>query len=167
MTPEMVAKSQENARKGDYQNVEFRLGEIEKLPVDDSSIDVIISNCVINLSPDKPRVFQEAFRVLKPGGRLMVSDMVLLEKLPKSIMKSATAYVSCIGGAVLKDEYLKAIEDAGFEDIRVIEETTFPLTWLTTSEKALDMIAETGATVAELTKMVHSVLSVRVQAIKP
>lgn len=119
MTAEMIEKARENARKDDYKNVEFRLGEIENLPVADNSVDVIISNCVINLSPDKPRVFQEAFRVLKSGGRLMVSDMVLLNKLPKSIKESVEAYVGCIAGASMKEDYLKMIEEAGFKSVTV------------------------------------------------
>jgi len=106
MTPEMVAKAQENAKKGNYANVEFRLGEIENLPVEDTSIDVIISNCVINLSPDKETVFKEAFRVLKTGGRLMVSDLVLAKELPKEIKDSVDAYVGCLAGAIKKAEYL-------------------------------------------------------------
>jgi len=97
--------------------VEFRQGEIEKLPVDDGTIDLIISNCVINLVPDKKKAFQEAFRVLKPGGRLMVSDMVLLKELPKAVKESVEAYVGCISGAELKDRYLEAIRSAGFGDV--------------------------------------------------
>jgi len=166
MTPEMVTKAQEIAQREKYENVEFRLGEIENLPVDNNSVNVIISNCVINLSPDKPRVFKEAYRVLKPGGRLMVSDLVLLEELPEPIKKSASAYVSCIAGAALKDDYLKAINKAGFKDVRVVEETSFPLTWLTSSPRAIEIVIESGATPTELTKMVHSVVSVRVQAVK-
>jgi len=118
MTPEMIDRARENARKGNYQNVEFRLGEIENLPVADNHVDVIISNCVINLSPDKKRVFQEAFRALKPGGRLMVSDIVLLKELPKFIKNSVEAYVGCLSGAILKDEYIRTIKETGFQDVR-------------------------------------------------
>jgi ubiquinone/menaquinone biosynthesis C-methylase UbiE len=106
MTSEMIEKARENAQKGGYQNVEFRLGEIENIPAADNSVDVIISNCVINLSPDKGKVFQEAFRVLKPGGRLMVSDIVLLKELPDFIRDSIAAYVGCISGAMRKEDYL-------------------------------------------------------------
>ena len=127
MTPEMVAKAKENANKGNYANVEFRLGEIEKLPVEDNSIDVIISNCVINLSPDKEAVFKEAFRVLKPGGRLMVSDLVLAKDLPKEIKDSVEAYVGCLAGAVKKDKYLRFIEQSGFQDIKIISESSYPV----------------------------------------
>jgi len=127
MTPEMVAKAKENAKQGKYFNVEFRLGEIEKLPVEDSSIDVIISNCVINLSPDKEAVFKEAHRVLKLGGRLMVSDLVLVKELPKIIKESVEAYVGCLAGAIGKGEYLKLITMAGFQDVKVISESSYPV----------------------------------------
>lgn len=127
MTSEMIAKAKENAKKGKYTNVEFRLGEIEKLPVEDNSIDVIISNCVINLSPDKEAVFKDAFRVLGSGGRLMVSDLVLAKDLPKEIKDSVEAYVGCLAGAILKDEYLDSIRIAGFQDIRVISESSYPV----------------------------------------
>ncbi len=106
MTPDMLDKARENARKGNYKNVEFRLGEIENLPVADNAVDVIISNCVINLAPDKKRVFDEAFRVLKPGGRLMVSDIVLTKELPAALKNSIEAYVGCVAGASKKDDYL-------------------------------------------------------------
>ncbi len=127
MTPEMVAKARENAKKGKYTNVEFREGEIEKIPVEDDSIDVIISNCVINLSPDKEAVFKEAYRVLKAGGRLMVSDLVLAKDLPDVIKESVEAYVGCISGAIKKDEYLGFIEQAGFQDIKIISESSYPV----------------------------------------
>ena len=127
MTPEMVVKAKENAKKGKYTNVEFRLGEIEKLPVEGNSIDVIISNCVINLSPDKEQVFKEAFRVLKSGGRLMVSDLVLIKELPYAIKESVEAYVGCLAGATRKDEYLKLITMAGFQDVEVISESNYPV----------------------------------------
>ncbi|MDD5436281.1 MAG: arsenite methyltransferase [Candidatus Omnitrophica bacterium] len=126
MTPEMIEKARKNAGKGKYTNVEFRLGEIEKLPVEDASIDVIISNCVINLSPEKQRVFKEAFRVLKPGGRLMVSDLVLVKDLPDIIKGSVEAYVGCLAGAIKKDEYLRFIKLAGFKEVKVIGQTSYP-----------------------------------------
>ena len=122
MTPEMIEKARENARKAGYENVEFRLGEIENLPVADSSVDVVISNCVINLSPDKGRVFKEAYRALKPGGRVMVSDMVLLKELPSVIKNSIEAYAGCIAGALPKDEYLKTVRTAGFDNVEVASE---------------------------------------------
>src|SRR5512137_3065569 len=124
MTPEMIKKAKENAQKNGYTNVEFRHGDIEDLPVADNSVDVIISNCVINLSPDKKQVFQEAFRVLKPGGRMIVSDIVLLKELPDVIKDSVEAYVGCVAGASLKNEYLKFIEEAGFKEITVTDETS-------------------------------------------
>jgi len=123
MTPEMLDRARRNAAKGDYSNVEFRLGEIENLPVADSAVDVVISNCVINLCPDKKRVFSEIYRVLKPGGRLMVSDIVLNKELPESLKKSVAAYAGCIGGAALKSDYLQIIKDAGFQNINVVDES--------------------------------------------
>ena len=127
MTPEMVESARENARKYGYQNVEFRLGEIENLPVADNSVDAIISNCVINLSPDKGRVFKEAYRALKPGGRVMVSDIVLLKELPESIKNSVEAYTGCIAGATMKEEYLATVKAAGFQEVEVVSEVTFGL----------------------------------------
>jgi arsenite methyltransferase len=166
MTPQMLAKAKENAKKGNYTNVDFRLGEIEELPVEDNSVDAIISNCVINLSPEKPKVFKEAFRVLKSGGRLMVSDLVLKEKLPPSILKSAEAYVSCIAGAALKTEYIKAIMDAGFKDVKVVDEKTFPISWVLDSDQARELMKDTRISEEELQGAVNSVLSVRVHAVK-
>jgi len=122
MTPPMIDTARKNAIIGDYKNVEFRLGEIENLPVADNSIDVIISNCVINLSPDKSRVFKEAYRVLKPGGRIIVSDIVLFGDLPDSLRNDPDAYAGCISGASKKDEYLNIIKESGFQGKEVIEE---------------------------------------------
>jgi len=124
MTPEMLDRARENAHTHQVENVEFRLGEIENLPVADSSVNVVISNCVINLSPDKPRVFREIHRVLKPGGRMIISDIVLLRELPDAIKESIEAYVGCISGASKKDEYLGAIRDAGFEDVKILKEVS-------------------------------------------
>lgn len=118
----MLDKARENSRRGSYDNVEFRLGEIENLPVADNTADAIISNCVINLSPNKKRVFKEAFRVLKPGGRLMVSDIVLTKEIPESTRKRAHP-ASCVAEAIMKDQYMKLIEEAGFQSVEVLKET--------------------------------------------
>lgn len=119
MTDAMLEKARKNARDGGYQNVEFRKGKIEELPIEDESVDVIISNCVINLSPEKDKVYREAYRVLKPGGRMMISDIVLEKQLPQEVLASIDAWVGCIGGASLRSEYLQKIQDAGFSEIRV------------------------------------------------
>jgi SAM-dependent methyltransferase len=119
MTPEMIAKARENARKVGAENVEFRLGEIEHLPVADGSVDVILSNCVVNLSPDKPQVYRDAFRTLKPGGRLAISDVVALEPLADSVMQDLVAIAGCIGGAAQVDEIESWLTETGFVDVKV------------------------------------------------
>ncbi len=121
MTPSMVDLARNNAEKNNITNVEFRLGEIENLPIADNTADVIISNCVINLSPEKQRVFNEAYRVLKTGGRLSISDIVLLKPLPESIRNNKKLLAACVAGAELKDNYISMIEKAGFRDIKVTE----------------------------------------------
>ena len=120
MTHEMLSKAQNLGSRHGYSNVEFRRGDIESLPVEDNSVDVIISNCVINLTTDKARTFREAHRVLKPGGRIMVSDLVLLKPLPAVIQRDMNAYAACLAGALLKDAYLGAIEAAGFQQVSVV-----------------------------------------------
>lgn len=119
MTPEMIEKARNNAKKNNIENVEFRLGEIEFLPVADNSIDVVLSNCVINLSADKPKVFHDTYRVLKPNGRIAISDIALLKELPEKIRKSMQAYVGCIGGAILVDEYKGIVETSGIKDVKL------------------------------------------------
>ena len=119
MTPEMVSKARQNALKAKIDNVEFRLGEIESLPVADNSVDVIISNCVINLSPQKDKVFKEVFRVLKKGGRLAVSDVVATAKLPDEAKKDLELYAGCVSGAVQIEEIVSELEKVGFSKIRV------------------------------------------------
>ena len=166
MTPEMLEKARENARKGNYANVEFRLGEIENLPAADNSIDAIISNCVINLSPDKKQVFKEAFRVLKPGGRLMVSDIVLHKELPEVIKNSVESYIGCLSGAIKKDEYLKAIKGAGFKDVRVIDETKYPIELMANDPTAKAIIEDFNIPEDELKSIADSVVSIKVQGIK-
>jgi arsenite methyltransferase len=166
MTPEMLEKARENARKGNYENVEFRLGEIENLPVADNSVDAIISNCVINLSLDKERVFREAFRVLKPGGRLMVSDLVLLKELPDFIKKSVVLYVSCIAGAVMKQEYIGAIKDAGFQEVRIIDETILPLEFLSNDPNAKVIRDNLKIPPEKIKEIASSVVSIKVSGVK-
>ena len=119
-----MAKAKENARKNGFTNVEFRLGEIEALPVEDNTVDVIISNCVINLSPEKSRVFQESFRVLKPGGRLAVADIVATAPLPKEIAEDWSAYTGCMAGASQIADLEKMLRDAGFTEIRIAPKDT-------------------------------------------
>jgi SAM-dependent methyltransferase len=125
MTEEMVDKAKNIAIEHGYHNVEFRLGEIEKLPVEDESVDAIISNCVINLSPDKSKVFREAYRALKPGGRLTVSDIVSEGALPDELRSDSNAWACCIGGALEHQEYLREIKEAGFEDVQVLSSREF------------------------------------------
>ena len=125
MTKEMIDKAKRIATNHGYQNVEFRLGEMENLPVEDKSVDAIISNCVVNLSPDKSKVFQEAYRALKPGGRLTVSDIVSEKALPDEIRTDSNAWACCIGGALEQREYLEKIKGAGFEDVMVVSSREF------------------------------------------
>jgi len=167
MTPEMIEKARENAQRGTYQNVEFRLGEIENIPAADNSVNVVISNCVINLSPDKSRVFQEAFRVLKLGGRLMVSDIALLKELPEFIRDSIAAYVGCISGAMMKDDYIGAIKKSGFREVEIVDETFFPIECITNDPTAEAIINKMEIPSEEIKDLANSVLSIKVQGIKP
>jgi len=167
MTPEMVAKARENAGKGNYTNVEFRLGEIENLPVADSSVDAVISNCVINLSPDKEKVFAETFRVLRPGGRLMVSDIVLLQELPDWIKSSISAYIGCLAGAMMKEDYITAVKKAGFRDVSIVDEASYPVKWLTDDPTVKPIVESLGIPPEGLAGMVGSVVSLKVSGSKP
>ncbi|UCE03151.1 MAG: arsenite methyltransferase [Candidatus Latescibacterota bacterium] len=151
MTHEMLERARENARRAGIDNVEFRLGEIEHLPVANDSVDLVISNCVINLSPDKPQVFSEAYRVLKPGGRLVVSDLVLTRPLPAEVRESVEAYTGCIAGASLRDDYLRQIRAAGFRDVETVEERGY---------------VATGAECCVPDPVAESVLSMKVRAWK-
>jgi len=145
MTEDMLAKARENAVNGGYKNVEFRKGFIEELPVKDDEVDAIISNCVINLSPEKDRVFREAFRVIKPGGRLMVSDLVLTKELPPRLKASIVAYVGCVSGADLRGAYLERINDITIDEL----------------------LKETGLLKDALADALDGVTSVKVSAFKP
>jgi ubiquinone/menaquinone biosynthesis C-methylase UbiE len=167
MTPEMVEKARENARKSNCTNVEFRLGEIENLPVADNSVDIVISNCVINLAPDKRRVFSEAFRVLKPGGRLMISDMVLLRALPDFIKDSIEAYIGCLSGAIMRDEYLEAIKASGFQEARIVDETSFPIECMANDPTAKAIIESLEIPPEAVKEVANSVASIKVYGVKP
>jgi len=122
ITPEMLERAQSNAARDGYTNVEFRLGDIEGLPVEDASVDLVISNCVLNLVPDKPKAFQEIVRVLKPAGRVAISDIVLDGPLPESLQGSEDAYCSCVSGAIGRREYLAGLAAAGLHDLQVVSE---------------------------------------------
>jgi len=147
MTPEMIQRARENARKGNYNNVEFRLGEIENLPAANDSVDVIISNCVINLSLDKLAVYKEIYRTLKPKGRILISDLVTEGELPEEIRKSFAAWAGCIAGALEKKEYMDTIKKAGFRDITVVTEQPF-------NEQGMD------------TRLIGKIISIQVKAYK-
>jgi SAM-dependent methyltransferase len=167
MTPEMIDRARENCRKAKHKNVEFRLGEIENLPVGDNTVDIVISNCVINLSPNKKKVFQETFRVLKPGGRLMISDIVLLKALPEALKKSMQAYIGCVSGAVMKNEYIDLIKDAGFRTVKVVEETRFPIDFVADDPTVKAVIKKSNINVKKAKQFASSVLSIKVRGIKP
>lgn len=124
-TPEMIRRARETSRKHGFENTEFRLGEIEHLPVESGVADLVISNCVINLSTDKPRVSREAHRVLKPGGQLLVSDIVTLHEMPREIKDSPIQWAQCLAGAIPEEEFLQGLERAGFEDPTVVERQVY------------------------------------------
>jgi len=146
MTQEMLELAKRNAAKFRQRtglgNVEFREGKIEELPLENASVDLVISNCVINLSPDKPKVFREIFRVLKPGGRMVVSDVVLNEKLPGELLEDERLYTGCVAGALIREDYLKAIRNAGFGKVEVLADRNMSLDWA-------DPMAETWREVLE------------------
>ena len=171
MTPGMLAKARKNlvAYREDtgLDNVEFRLGEIEHLPMADHSVDVVISNCVINLIPNKRMAFREAFRVLKPGGRLAVSDVVLLKELPEFVKSSTEAYIGCLAGAIMKDDYLDIIKSIGFRDVRVVAESRFHVESLISERSGCSTPTDPAITPEQQKKVADSVLSIKICAIKP
>lgn len=134
MTKNMIAKARENAKKYGITNVEFRLGDIEKLPIETNAVDIVISNCVINLAPNKHEVFKEAYRVLKPGGKMVVSDVVLLKKLTEAQKNDARLLCACVSGAVLKETYLNMLKEVGFEVTILDEDTQINKKWFESDE---------------------------------
>jgi SAM-dependent methyltransferase len=167
MTAEMLQRARQNIVKSGQRNVEFRLGEIENLPLADQSIDVAISNCVINLSPDKGRVFQEIFRVLRPGGRIMISDIVLDNELPPTLQQSLAAYVGCISGALMRADYLALLRQAGFVDIDVVAESKPPVELWLEDPIATNARQESGISEAEIKQTIEAIVSLRIAAKKP
>jgi SAM-dependent methyltransferase len=163
-TPEMIHRARRTAEENGYDNVEFRLGEIEHMPLDDHVADVVISNCVINLSPDKEQVFKEAFRVLKPGGKLAVSDIVLLKDLPVEVAKDLRAWSECVSGAVSEKEYIGAMRKAGFGDIKVQERAIYTHEQLSDYLKDMDMGGTSKIAGMNLSNLVASY---KISAAKP
>jgi arsenite methyltransferase len=161
MTAEMIDLARANAKKSALKNVEFRLGEIENLPVEDKTIDAVISNCVINLSIDKEKVFREIYRILKPGGRMMVSDIVLDGELPEKVKTSVAAYTGCIGGALQRRDYLDAMAKAGFTNVEIVAEDRVPVDlWADFPEEAKTLSRE------EIKAALGLIASVKVSARK-
>ncbi len=152
MTPTMISKARDNAHKAGFDNVEFRLGEIEHLPIADNTADVIISNCVINLSPDKPQVFRDAYRILKPGGRLAISDVVASCEMPEEMKNDPALYAGCMAGASLIEELESFMQDAGFRDIRI-----------TPKDESKEFIKDW----APDTNVTDYVVSAHIEAVKP
>jgi arsenite methyltransferase len=157
MTPEMIEKARENAKKSGIKNVEFRLGEIEKLPISDNSIDAVISNCVINLSTEKEKVFGEIYRVLKPSGRVAISDIALRKELPPKVRESIEAYVGCVSGAVLIEDYRELAESSGLQDIKITIKGDSSCIKLDTKDPVGSAILEAIGPEADLTDCVVSV----------
>lgn len=166
MTPQMIEKAIQNAKKSKYNNIEFRLGEIENLPVENDSIDVIISNCVINLSTDKEKTFSEAFRALKKGGRFIIADIVLLKDLPFEIKNSVAAYAGCLSGAVKKEIYLDMIEKAGFSEIKIIDEVSLPIELMANDPTAQAVMKNLNLTYEILKELATSAVSLKVSGKK-
>lgn len=178
MTADMISLARENALKGNYKNVEFRLGEIEHLPIADNSTDLIISNCVINLASDKNQVFKEAFRVLKPGGRIVISDIMFSKKLPEKVSMAFKGMASCVSRAVVVDEYLDIIRKAGFVNVGVINEFSVQRKEQGSKKKKLEKLnkitiisdgnkLELELTPEEVKAMDNAIISAHVKAVKP
>ena len=165
MTDEMIELARRNARQLGLDNAEFRRGLIEALPVEDESVDIVISNCVINLATDKERVFREVRRVLRPGGRMVVSDLVLEKPLPPAVAASAAAYIGCIAGAMLRPDYVAAIERAGLREVRVVESRSYGDILVGMQMPELETAAKAaGITDDEIRDAARSVTSVKIAA---
>ncbi|MGD8601435.1 MAG: arsenite methyltransferase [Gemmatimonadota bacterium] len=165
MTPEMLERARANAESGGYTNVEFRLGEIEALPVADATVDVVISNCVLNLSTDKARVLEEVYRVLKPGGRVVISDMVSDLPVPSALEGNLDAVASCL--PTYREEYLAQFRDAGFADARITEEKPYPASYILEDAAVKEYVAGHAAHEEELTAFAGSIAGAHFEGTKP
>ncbi len=165
MTPDMIELARRNAARGGYTNVEFRLGEIESLPIADGTVDAVISNCVINLSADPERVFRESFRALRPGGRLMISDLLSEEPVPAALVENASAFVSCL--PVQRDLYLDRLRRAGFVDVEVVEETVFATDHLQEDSSIGQLLADSGLARDVIDRFSRGIRSAKIAAVKP
>lgn len=165
MTEAMIEKARENAEKGGFENVEFKLGEIENIPLEDNIADCVISNCVINLAEDKQKVFNEVFRILKPDGRLIVSDMVLIFDLPEEVLKSKDMYAGCIAGALKKEDYINKIRNAGFKSVNIVKEDPVRLSDYIGSDKVISGIANDVSN-EEISAVNKAVISIKIWAAK-
>jgi len=167
MTQEMIDKARHNAVRGGYTQVEFKLGEAESMPVEDASVDWVISNCVINLSPDKPKVFREIARVLKPGGHFSISDIVLGDTLPNRIIRDMRAWTSCVAGAIRETEYVEGLRKAGLGDVVVESRTVYDRSVIMQFLDSLDWAAGSTATDAIVKKVVGNIWSAKLRGRKP
>jgi SAM-dependent methyltransferase len=165
MTPDMLERARKAAKAGGYDNVEFRLGEIEALPVADNTVDAVISNCVINLSPDRPRVFSEIMRVLKPGGRVMISDLISEYPTPEFLVENTDALVGCL--PVQENQYLGLLRDAGMESVEIVEERAYPNDLLTTDPAVREFLKTNPAQEEIVLNFIGSIRSGMIQGIKP
>ncbi len=166
ITPEMVKQAQKNAEKGNFKNVTFIVGAIENLPIESNTVDLIISNCVINLSNQKEQIFKEAFRVSKQNGRIMISDIILLNDLPEYVKNSVEGHIACLAGAVRKEHYLAAIEKAGFKNIRIDKQAPFPIELMLNDPIAKKIVRENNLTEKEIKDIANSIASISISAIK-
>ncbi len=165
MTADMLERARKAAKAGKYENVEFRLGEIEALPVPDNTVDAVISNCVINLSPDRPRVFAEIMRILKPGGRVMISDLVSEHPTPQFLVENTDALVGCL--PVQEDEYLGLLKDAGMESVEIVEEKAYPNELLTTDPAVQGFLKANPDKEKIVLEFIGSIRSGMIQGFKP
>ena len=166
LSDEMLDLAKENAKKGNYSNVDFIKGDIEKLPLDNNIAEHVISNCVINLSLNKEDVFKEAYRVAKKGGRMMISDIILLHDLPDYVQNSVEGHIACLSGAIRIDDYIAAVSKAGFTDIKIDKQAPFPIELMLNDPIAKKIVSENNLTEKEIQDIINSIASISLSAKK-